>query len=53
MATPKRLSEIDILLILKKRLEKCWELDIDWSLYPSFLKKVIAAYRTILSLYID
>jgi len=40
MATPKKLAETDALLILKKRLEKCWELDIDWSLYPSFLQKV-------------
>ena len=24
----------------RKRLEKCWDIDIDWSLYPGALKEV-------------
>ena len=40
MATLRRISDSDALLVLKKWLEKCWDLDIDWTLYPSFLQKV-------------
>ena len=28
---------------LRKRLDKCWALDIDWKLYPEFLKEVSVA----------
>ena len=24
----------------RNRLEKCWENDVDWNLYPSYLKEV-------------
>lgn len=36
MATPKRLTESEAKLVLKKRLDKCWNLDLDWTLYPDF-----------------
>jgi hypothetical protein len=32
----------------RKRLEKCWELDLDWSLYPQSLKKVTDVYYNII-----
>ena len=40
MATPKRLSDSDMRLLLKKRLNKCWNLDLNWTLYPLFLQQV-------------
>ena len=40
MATPRKIDNDCKTLELKKRLEKCWELDLDWALYPAFLKEV-------------
>ena len=41
MATPRRLLEMDNRAAeVKKRLEKCWSLDLDWNLYPNKLRKV-------------
>ena len=27
-------------LELKNRLQKCWDLDVNWTLYPDFITKV-------------
>ena len=38
MATPKRLEIESRGAEMIKRLERCWESDIDWTLYPEHLK---------------
>ena len=30
----------------RQRLEKCWKLDIDWSLYPQEIKEVMFTFET-------
>ena len=34
---PKQASHVQE---LRKRLNQCWELDVDWKLYPSILKEI-------------
>jgi len=37
--TPRRTSLIN--MQTNERVEKCWEAEIDWELYPSALKEVM------------
>ena len=39
--TPRKIDLESRALDLKNRLQKCWDLDLDWTLYPDFLTKVI------------
>ena len=29
----------------RKRLEKCWKIDIDWCLFPSYLNKEVSGIK--------
>ena len=40
MATPKRLDLESRSLEMKRRLENCWSVDIDWDLFPNYITKV-------------
>lgn len=40
--TPGRTDAKSKLMDLKERLERCWKLNLDWSLYPEHIKKVCA-----------
>jgi hypothetical protein len=41
MATPKRLDFDRKTLEMKRRLENCWALDIDWTLHPNYFTEGI------------
>ena len=40
LASPGRSDSKSKLWELKQRLERCWELSVDWSLYPDHVTKV-------------
>ena len=40
MCTPRRLDVENKAIEMKRRLENCWETDINWELYPTHLTKV-------------
>lgn len=40
MATPKRFDFDNRSKEMKKRLEKCWDTEIDWKLYPEYIERV-------------
>jgi hypothetical protein len=48
MATPKRLDFDRKTLEMKRRLENCWALDIDWTLHPNYFTEVMICKKILI-----